>query len=143
MSRGDIAMRSQEAARIPTLIALSALAVLPTNMFVPSLPSIARDLDAGFALTNIAVAGYAVASAVTHLIAGSLSDRFGRKPVAVAANLSTVFGAGIIAFASGLIVTTANATVAMTGTMLATSLLSFAAAMLVARAERQGTRPVT
>ena len=110
---------------------------------MPSLPSIARDLDAGFALTNIAVAGYAVASAVTHLIAGSLSDGSDASPSQWRPYLSTVFGAGIVAFASGLIVTTANATVAVTGTMLATSLLSFAAAMLVARAERQGTRPVT
>jgi DHA1 family bicyclomycin/chloramphenicol resistance-like MFS transporter len=78
-------MRSQVAPRLPALIALSALAVLPTNMFVPSLPSIAHELDASFALTNIAVAGYAIASALTHLIAGSLSDRFGRKPVALAA----------------------------------------------------------
>jgi DHA1 family bicyclomycin/chloramphenicol resistance-like MFS transporter len=78
-------MHSKEAPRLSTLIALSALAVLPINMFVPSLPSIAKDLDANFALTNIAVAGYAVASALTHLIAGALSDRFGRKPVALVA----------------------------------------------------------
>jgi len=78
-------MHSQQAPRLPTLIALSALAVLPINMFVPSLPSIAKDLNANFALTNIAVAGYAVASGFTHLIAGSLSDRFGRKPVALVA----------------------------------------------------------
>ncbi|HEU5297628.1 MAG TPA: MFS transporter, partial [Burkholderiaceae bacterium] len=67
------------------MIALSALAVLPINMFVPSLPSIARDLEAEFAVVNVAVAGYAIATAVTHLIAGALSDRFGRKPIALIA----------------------------------------------------------
>jgi len=76
-------MHSQEIPRLPVLIALSALAVLPINMFVPSLPSIARDLDADFVLVNVAVAGYAVATALTHLIAGALSDRFGRKPIAL------------------------------------------------------------
>jgi hypothetical protein len=32
----------QGAPRLPVLIALSALAVLPINMFVPSLPAIAK-----------------------------------------------------------------------------------------------------
>lgn len=67
------------------LIALSALAILPINMFVPSLPSIAQEFDADFALVNVAVAGYAVATAVSHLFAGALSDRFGRRPVALGA----------------------------------------------------------
>jgi DHA1 family bicyclomycin/chloramphenicol resistance-like MFS transporter len=78
-------MHSLQAPRLPVLIALSAIAVLPVNMFVPSLPSIARDLHADFALVNTAVAGYAIATAFTHLIAGALSDRFGRKPVALIA----------------------------------------------------------
>jgi predicted MFS family arabinose efflux permease len=80
-------MHSQvpETPRLPVLIVLSALAVLPINMFVPSLPSIARDFNAEFVLVNVAVAGYAVATAVTHLIAGALSDRFGRKPIALVA----------------------------------------------------------
>jgi MFS transporter, DHA1 family, multidrug resistance protein len=80
-------MHSQalEAPSLPVLIALSALAVLPVNMFVPSLPSIARDFDVEFIVVNLAIAGYAVATALTHLIVGALSDRFGRKPVAMIA----------------------------------------------------------
>jgi Bcr/CflA subfamily drug resistance transporter len=78
-------MRSNEVPQLPVLIILSALAVLPVNMFVPSLPSIAKDLNAEFFLVNLAVAGYAIAMAFTHLIAGALSDRFGRKPVALVA----------------------------------------------------------
>ncbi|HSV54139.1 MAG TPA: multidrug effflux MFS transporter [Burkholderiaceae bacterium] len=81
----SIAMHSQEAPRLAILIALSALAVLPINMFVPSLPNIAKEFGTNFAIANIAVAGYAVATAITHLIAGSLSDRLGRKPVALVA----------------------------------------------------------
>lgn len=78
-------MKSREAPRLAILIFLSALAVLPVNMFVPSLPSIAKDLDVDFALVNLAIAGYAIATALTHLVAGALSDRFGRKPVALSA----------------------------------------------------------
>ncbi|MDR7151573.1 putative MFS family arabinose efflux permease [Hydrogenophaga palleronii] len=76
-------MPSQESPRLVVLVSLSAMAVLPINMFVPSLPNIAKDLNADFALVNIAIAGYAMATAVTHLLAGALSDRFGRKPVAL------------------------------------------------------------
>ena len=76
-------MHSQASPRLSVLVSLSALAVLPINMFVPSLPNIAKDLDADFALVNVAVAGYAIATAFTHLIAGALSDTYGRKPVAL------------------------------------------------------------
>ena len=78
-------MHAPASPRLSILIALSALAILPLNMFVPSLPNIARDFDADFALVNLAVAGYAIATAVAHLISGALSDRFGRKPVALVA----------------------------------------------------------
>lgn len=76
---------AQAAVPLALLIALSALAILPLNMFVPSLPNIARDLGAEFSVVNLAIAGYAVATALTHLVAGALSDRFGRKPVALVA----------------------------------------------------------
>jgi len=72
---------------LSVLIALSALAILPINLFVPSLPNIASEFGASFALVNVAVAGYALVTAFTHLIAGALSDRFGRKPVALFALL--------------------------------------------------------
>lgn len=78
-------MHAKEVPPLAVLVALSALAVLPINMFVPSLPNIAKDLHADFALVNLAVAGYAIAIAVTHLIAGALSDRFGRRPIALVA----------------------------------------------------------
>lgn len=71
--------------RLWILIFLSALAVLPMNMFVPSLPAIAGEFGADFALVNVAVAGYAAVNAATHFFAGALSDRFGRRPVALAA----------------------------------------------------------
>ena len=78
-------MTAPKRPRLSVLIALSALSVLPLNLFVPSLPNLAREFDAEFALVNLSVAGYAVATAVTHLLAGALADRFGRKPVAMGA----------------------------------------------------------
>ena len=64
-----------------TLVLLSALAVLPVNMFLPSLPHIANTFQADFALVSIAVSGYAIVAALTQLIAGPVLDRYGRRPV--------------------------------------------------------------
>ena len=78
-------MHSRTAPALPLLIFMSAVAVLPVNMFVPSLPGIARDFSVDFALVNTAVAGSAIATAVVQLVAGALSDRWGRRPVALTA----------------------------------------------------------
>lgn len=71
--------------RLTTLILLSALAVLPVNMILPSLPNIAATFQADFAIVNLSVAGYAIATALTEIIAGAISDRYGRRPVALVA----------------------------------------------------------
>lgn len=91
---GSSVLRShhQNAPPLALLIALSALGVLPFNLFVPSMPSIATELETDFATINIAVAGYAVVTAFTHLIAGTLSDRLGRRPVLLVALAIFVIG---------------------------------------------------
>lgn len=76
---------SPDRSRFPILMFTAAITALPLNMVVPSLPDIARDLHADFALVNVAVAGYAAVSALTYLLAGALSDRFGRRPVIMTA----------------------------------------------------------
>jgi Bcr/CflA subfamily drug resistance transporter len=64
---------------------LSALAVLPVNIILPSLPNIAATFQADFAVVNLSVAGYAVVTALTQLIAGAMSDRYGRRPMVLMA----------------------------------------------------------
>ena len=54
-------------------------------MFIPSLPHIADALSSNYAVVNLAIAGYALMSALTHVVAGAYPDRFGRRPVAVMA----------------------------------------------------------
>lgn len=68
-----------------TLIALSAVAVLPVSMFPPSLPGIAKAFEVDYGVGNMAVAGYAWVAAAVQLVMGPLSDRFGRRPVLLAA----------------------------------------------------------
>ena len=69
----------------PTLIFLSGLSVVSMNMFLPSLPSIAAEFEADYALVNLAIAGYAAMTVVLQLIAGPLSDRYGRRPIILGA----------------------------------------------------------
>ena len=70
--------------RLVTLILLSALSVLPVNMFLPSLPAIAETFRADYGLVTLSVAGYAAVAAAMQLLLGPLSDRFGRRPVILA-----------------------------------------------------------
>ncbi len=70
-----------------TLVLLSGLAIVSLNMFLPSLSSIAETFRADYALVNLSIAGYAAMTAVLQLVMGPLSDRFGRRPVILAALL--------------------------------------------------------
>lgn len=69
--------------RFHILILLALISVIPLNMFVPSLPKIAEDYGVDYGVVNIAIGGYAIVMAVTQIIGGLLSDRFGRRPVAL------------------------------------------------------------
>ena len=80
--------------RLTTLILLSALAVLPVNIILPSLPKIAAAFHADFALVNLSVAGFSFVTAFLEAIGGAISDRFGRRPV-VLASLSIFIVASI------------------------------------------------
>lgn len=71
--------------RLITLILLSALAVLPVNMILPSLPKIAAAFHADFALVNLSVAGFSIVTASLEAVGGAISDRFGRRPVVLTA----------------------------------------------------------
>ena len=67
----------------PLVVALVAIGPLSTDLYLPSLPSIARDLDAGVAQAQLTLSAYMTAFALVQLAYGPLSDRFGRKPVAL------------------------------------------------------------
>lgn len=69
--------------RQSVLILLAIVAVIPLNMFVPSLPRIAEDFGVEYGVVNISIGGYAIVMALTQIFGGALSDRFGRRPVAL------------------------------------------------------------
>ncbi len=67
------------------LAALSAVGPLTTDMYLPSLPDIARQLEASTAQVQLTISAYLIGFAVGQIIYGPLSDRHGRKPVLLAA----------------------------------------------------------
>lgn len=66
---------------ILTLVLATATGALAMNVFLPSLPGIARHFNADYALVQLAVSLYLAATAVLQLFIGPASDRFGRRPV--------------------------------------------------------------
>jgi MFS transporter, DHA1 family, multidrug resistance protein len=68
------------------VVLLGALAFLPaatTDMYLPSLPDVARDLSTTSAGAQMTISGVLVGGALSQLFMGPLSDRFGRRRPAV------------------------------------------------------------
>lgn len=88
-----------------TLVALSGVSALSMNVFLPSLPGMARYFDVDYAVMQLSVSAYIGASALLQLLGGPISDRFGRRPVVIG---------GLIGFL-----------LATVGTLLATTATTF------------------
>ena len=73
--------RAQSPPHLGTLILITGVSVMSLTMLVPSMAHIGQDLQADYALVNVALGGYLAVSAVLQLIMGPLSDRFGRRPI--------------------------------------------------------------
>ncbi len=80
---------------IVTLVLATATSALSMNIFLPSLPGMARHFSADYAVVQLAVSVYLVATACLQLVIGPLSDRYGRRPVMLVC--FTVFLAGTFA----------------------------------------------
>lgn len=66
---------------IVTLVLATGLAALSLNIFLPSLPGMARHFGVDYATMQLAVSAYLAVSAVMQFVVGPVSDRFGRRPV--------------------------------------------------------------
>lgn len=66
---------------LSTLIMLAATAALSMNVFLPSLPNMARYFGTDYRVMQLSVALFLGANAVLQLAVGPLADRYGRRPV--------------------------------------------------------------
>ena len=69
---------------LAVLVAITAINPLAMNIVQPALPEMARALATNYGTVQLALALYLVASAVSQIALGPISDRFGRRPVALA-----------------------------------------------------------
>ncbi|MGC2856658.1 multidrug effflux MFS transporter [Novispirillum sp. DQ9] len=80
---------------IAMLVGVAAVSPLGINLYLPSMPGMARSLGVDFAGVQLTLSLYLAAVAVGQLIVGPLSDRFGRRPVLLAG--LALFVAGSVA----------------------------------------------
>ena len=75
------------APNIFTLILMSSMSVMSMSVFLPSLPSMTKFFNTDYALVQLSVSLYLACTAVVQLIAGPLSDYFGRRNIVLIALL--------------------------------------------------------
>jgi len=84
------------------LIVTTGVGILAMNMVLPSLPTMAREFDATYGAVQYVLTMFLFAQAFGQLVYGSLSDRFGRRPVMIVGLVIFVAGSLINAFAWNL-----------------------------------------
>src|ERR1044072_1395513 len=63
------------------LVVMTGIAPISLYMLVPALPVLATDFGSDISIAQMTVSLYMVGIALSQLIMGPLSDRFGRRPV--------------------------------------------------------------
>jgi MFS transporter, DHA1 family, multidrug resistance protein len=84
------------------LIGAVALGPVSTDLYLPSLPSIGRDLGADVAATQLTLSVFLAAFAIVQIPVGPLSDRFGRRPILLSGLAVYALASVICAFAPSI-----------------------------------------
>lgn len=81
---------------IAYLVFLSSFPPLTTDMYLPALPALGRQLNASEELASLSLTVFFFAYAISTLFWGPLSDRYGRRPILLAGSiLYTISSVGI------------------------------------------------
>ena len=70
---------------IATLILMAGVSAMGMSVFLPSLPAMAAEFGTDYSVMQLSVSAYLGFTAIIQIIVGPLSDRFGRRPVTLAA----------------------------------------------------------
>ncbi|MGL4558916.1 MAG: MFS transporter, partial [Afipia sp.] len=84
------------------LVAMNGLAPVSLYILVPALPILAKTLGSDVSAVQLNVSLFMVGLAISQLVTGSLSDRFGRRPVLLAGLGLAVIATIICMFAQTL-----------------------------------------
>ena len=94
---------SEKPLRIPLILgALIAFAPMSIDMYLPSLPALARALGTDAASVQLTLAAFFVGLAIGQVLYGPLADRFGRKPPLYAGLALYVAASAGCALATGI-----------------------------------------
>lgn len=66
------------------LTLLLGIQPITTDLYLPSLPTLARELNAGVSAVQLTLSALIICFGVAQLVCGPLADRFGRRPVLLA-----------------------------------------------------------
>ncbi|MDY8109425.1 multidrug effflux MFS transporter [Fulvimarina sp. 2208YS6-2-32] len=120
MTPADTFGTDDRIARKPMLVTLmvaSSISPLAINIFIPSMATIADALGTDGPTVGLGLSLYLVAVAVLQIVAGPLSDRFGRRPVIIGGMVLFLAGTALCLFAetigwflAGRIIQAASAT---------------------------------
>ncbi|RFC62938.1 MFS transporter [Fulvimarina endophytica] len=88
---------------LATLMIASAVSPLAINIFVPSMATIAASLETDGATVGLGLSLYLFAVAILQIVAGPLSDRFGRRPVIIGGMVLFLLGTLLCLFASSIL----------------------------------------
>ncbi|GAK82705.1 MFS family multidrug transport protein bicyclomycin resistance protein [Vibrio ponticus] len=82
--------------------AIGALTPLAIDMYLPAMPTIARDLGVGAGEVQFTLTAYTAGFALGQLIHGPLADSFGRRPVLLLGVLFFGFASVVSATTNGI-----------------------------------------
>jgi DHA1 family bicyclomycin/chloramphenicol resistance-like MFS transporter len=93
-STSPASLTAPEYRRLAVILgALTAMGPLAIDMYLPALPTIAREMQTSAASVQVSLAAYFVGIAIGQAFYGPISDRWGRKP-------ALYFGLGLFVLAS-------------------------------------------
>jgi MFS transporter, DHA1 family, multidrug resistance protein len=106
---------------LPILIVISMIGPLALNILQPSLPGLAKALDASREQAQLTLSLFLGAQAVSQLFVGGLADRYGRRPVLlvslglyVVASIAATFATSILLLVLARVLQAAGSTAGLT-----------------------------